>query len=242
MAIALGSSSATLLDGVNYVLKKAKLIHGDASALTSLTDPARQLWIDQIVESWNVVVEELYSNTGLALPKAIAEDTITLASGTRAYQLNSSLNILLWPLLDETNGQYIYEYEEGYIDLVQDQPVPSDYTGLPNYAVIRPTDGYLYLDRIPSSSEDGLVYKYRYEKDISLSAYDDTFPFSNSVFRALVPAVNERFRLDHENEFSQGTYDRSMGQAARYLTQLAPRNAYLTRQYGYAGIFQPFNE
>lgn len=48
----------TLLNGVNEVFKRIKLIQGDAAALTSLTDSARQHSIDLAIQIWNEVVDE----------------------------------------------------------------------------------------------------------------------------------------------------------------------------------------
>jgi len=217
----------TLLQGVNELLKLAKLIQGDSGLLTSLTDSPRQVWVDNAVQAWNVVVEELYSTTSVPQPKELAENTITLVTDTRAYQLQSDLVLLHWPFLDETNGQYIEEAPGGYLKLVESQPVPADFTGLPLYGAIRPTDSFLYLDRIPTASENGLIYKYRYDKDVSLSLAADVFPFSDTVFRALVPAATELFNLYHRREMSDAVYRVSMGRAARNLTQTPQRTSWL---------------
>lgn len=242
MVIALGSSDATLLDGVNYVLKKARLIQGDSGELTSLSDSPRQVWIDQIVQAWNETVEELYSVTGTPMPKELAEATITLVTDDRDYALASNLNILYWPFLNETNGQYIHESTGGYLALVARQPIPADYTGLPIYGTIRPTDGELYLDRIPTSSENGLVYKYRYDKDLSLSAVTDNFPFKNNIFRALVPAVTEIFNIYHRREFNDSLYSTSMGRAARLLSQKPIKTSYLPAKISMDnGVMNPFD-
>ena len=233
----------TLLNGVNEVLKKAKLIQGDSGLLTTLSDSPRQIWIDNAVQAWNEVVEELYSAISKPMPKELAEDTITLATNDRDYSLASGLVTLHFPLMDETNGQKIYEYEDGYLNLVASQPIPANFTGLPLYAVIRPTDGLLYLDRLPTASENGLVYKYRYDKDISMSAAADTVPFNDTVFRALVPAVAELFNFYHRREFNEGIWKVSMGRAARALTGTTPRASYLpakVRHSAMSGVAYPF--
>lgn len=237
--------SKTLLNGVNEVLKKAKLIQGDSGSLTSLTDSPRQVWVDTAVQCLNEIMEELYSITEVPMPKELAESTITLATNDRDYALASDMVTLHFPLLDETNGQYIREYDGGYLNLVADQPVPANYTGLPLYAAIRPTDGELYLDRIPSSSENGLIYKYRYDKDISLSTAAATFPFSDTVFRALIPAAAELFNYYHRKEFAEGVYKVSMGRAARLLTNKQPRTSWSPGKFHnsrLAGVAYPFDE
>lgn len=232
----------TLLNGVNEVLKKAKLIQGDSGLLTSLTDSARQLWIDNAIQAWNETIEELYSVASEPMPKELAENTITLATNDRDYALQSDLVILHWPFLDETTGQKIYEWKGDYLSLTNSQTIPANYTGLPRYGVIRPTDGELYLDYIPTSQENGLIYKYRYDKDISVSVAADAFPFEDIVFRALVPAVTEIFNLYFRREMSESLYNQSMGRAARNLTKSSPRQSYLpARIRGTPGIAFPFD-
>lgn len=234
-------ANKTLLNGVNEVLKKAKLIQGDSGSLTTLTDSPRQIWVDSAVQAWNEAIEELYTTIEEPLPEVLAEATITLANGDRDYALNV-YNTLYWPFLDETNGQYIYEFNGSYLDMVNSQTVPADYTGLPLYGVIRPTDGQVYLDRIPSATEVGLIYKYRYMKDFSVSTAAATFPFKDSVFRAMVPAVAELFNLIHKHEFQEGIYRMNIARAARLVRGLPPITSYgRSRTGGNGGIFYPYD-
>lgn len=231
----------TLLTGVNDVLTRAKLIQGDSGTLTTLTDSPRQVWINQIIQIWNEVMEELYSTAEITMPKETAEATITLVTNTRAYAL-ATYNTLYWPFRDTTNGEYIYEYPGDYLDLVNSQPIPADYTGLPRYGVIRTTDGYLYLDYIPTSNENGLVYTYDYDKDISMSAAADTFPFRDEVYRALVPVVAGLLRVENRSE-SMPAFHENMGRAARLLSDVTPRTHYgRSRPYGGTGPGNPYAE
>jgi hypothetical protein len=231
----------TLLNGVNEVLKRANLIQGDSGALTTLTDSARQVWIDNIVQIWNEVMEQLYETAQKPMPQELAEGSLTLVTNTRAYAL-STFNKLYFPLHDTTNGQYIYDGGD-YLDLVTSQSVPADYTGLPLYAVIRPTDKQLYLDRIPTATENGLVYTYRYDKDLSVSAAADTFPFDDSVFRALVPAVKEVHMMNDKREFNDGMFKMSMARAAALLTGNVQRTSYgKSRGHSTEGVMFPFED
>ena len=232
----------TLLNGVNEVFKKAALIQGDSGTLSSLTDSPRQNWIDQVVQAWNEVMEQLYETAQLPMPKELGEATLTLATNDRDYALNT-FNKLYFPLHDTTNGQFIYEYQGSYLDLVNSQLVPADYTGLPYFAVIRPTDKQLYLDRIPTANENGLQYTYRYDKDISLSAAASEFPFDDAVFRALVPAVKEYFFMNDKREFNEGVFKISMGRASSLLTGNVQRTRYgKTRAHDTTGVMYPFED
>ncbi len=49
----------TLLQAVNAILKRTAIVAGDAGALTTLTDSARQVSIDQAVQVINEGVAEL---------------------------------------------------------------------------------------------------------------------------------------------------------------------------------------
>lgn len=217
----------TLLNGVNDVLKRVRIIRGQVGELSTLTDSGRQGWIDIATQAWNESVEQLYETSDIPLPMELGESTITLVTSDRDYALASDLNVLRFPLLDETNGQVIREYPGGYINLVNEQIFPASYTGLPYFAAIRPTDGELYLDRIPTSDENGNVYKYRYDKDVSLSLAADTFPFADAVYRAMVPVVAEVWKREERKEFDDDMYRQNMGRASRLLRQQPMRTSWL---------------
>lgn len=219
---------ATLLNGVNEVLKRTRSL--DVSGeLSSLTDEAKQVYIDLAIQLWNEVIDQLYSVAEIPRPNVLVESTITLATNDRDYALPLDLVQLYFPLLDETNGRYITEYPGGYMQVVRDQPFPANHTGLPIAGAIRPTDGELYLDALPTSNENGLVYKLRYDKDTELTAEADTMPFPDAVFRALVPVVAELWSFEHRNTVNRWTFvrgkwrnpvfDMGMGRACRLVRQ-----------------------
>jgi len=207
---------ATLLQGVNEVLKKVSVIQGDTGALTTLSDSARQVFIDLAVQSWNEAVDQLYSISNQPKPQELAKGSITLATDDRDYAIASDIVQLHWPLLDETNGRQIHEYPGGYMAMIREQQFPSSYTGLPYLGAIDPVDGELYLNSIPTATENGLVYQYWYDKDLSLSLATDTFPFSGAVFRAMVPVVADLWKLEREHEFNGEWSKLNFGRASRF--------------------------
>ena len=220
----------TLLDGVNEILRKKNLVAGDAALLTSLTDSARQSWIDVAVQAINEGIDEVYSITQRSLPNQMVEATITLATSTKAYALPSGLVRLHWPLIDRTHTRFIQEYAGGYeqmllVDLAQ------NFTGLPLFATIRASDGFLVLDRTPTVAENGNVYNYQYDKDTVLSSASDTMPFNNAVFRAMVPVWTQIWeRQKRTQDYDPAMFKMSLGRAARLLTQALPRETYNPRQ------------
>lgn len=218
----------TLLNSINEIFKRTGIIAGDAAALTSLTDSARQRSVDLAIQVINEGIEELYSATSVPMPKEQAESTITLVTSTRSYTLATDLVQMRWPLIDKTNNQYIHEYPGGYNAILEADPEQDD-TGLPRFAAIDPTDGALYLDVAPTANENGRIYTYQYDKDLALSAATDTVPFSDAVFRAMVPAWVQIWTRAMRNEFDEGLFNVSLGRAGRLLTQNQPRQNYNPR-------------
>lgn len=218
----------TLLNAVNEILKRTSIIAGDAGALTSLTDSAKQPAIDQSVQVVNEGIDELYTSSNVPLPNEQAQSTITLATGTRNYSLASDLVQMRYPLIDKTNTQFIFEMPGGYNSILILDPEQDD-TGQPHYAAIRPTDGALYLDRAPTSNENGRIYTYQYDKDMVLDEAADTVPFKDMVFRAMVPAWVQLFKRERQNEFDEGLFRVNIGRASRLLTQKQARSSWSPR-------------
>lgn len=218
----------TLLNAVNEIFKRASLVAGDAGVLTTLTDSARQHWIDKAVQVVNEGNDDLYSTSGTPIPNGQAESTITLVTGTRAYSLAAGAVRLRFPLIDKTNSQFIAEYPGGYNAILLSDPEQDD-TGLPHYGAVRPTDGYLHLDRAPTSADNGKVYTYQYDKDIGMSLAADTVPYKDAVFRAMVPVWVQLFKRDDRGEFDGALYREGVGRAARLMRQVPPRSDYLPR-------------
>ncbi len=218
----------TLLDGVNELFKRANLIQGDAAALTTLTDSARQHPIDIAIQVINEGIDELYTSSHIELPNEQAESTVTLQTGVRSYALNASLTKMIFPLIDKTNTQYIWKFPGTYDDMLQIDPEQDD-TGLPWWGIVSPVDGHLFLNVIPTSEENGHVYTYQYEKDLALAAATDTVPFDNKVFRAMVPAWLQLYKREMRNEFDAALYQMSIGRAAVSLTQIDSRQSYSPR-------------
>ncbi len=218
----------TLLNSVNEILKRTAIVAGDAGLLTTLTDSARQVSIDQAVQVVNEGIDELYSTAEIAHPNQQAESTITLVLATRAYTLASDLIRIRWPMIDKTNTQWLREYPGGYNAELVGDPEQDD-TGQPHYAAIRPTDGKLYLDRAPAAEDVGKVYTYQYDKSLELTVAASTVPFNDTVFRAMVPGWVQLFKRERRNEFDEKLYKLSIGRASRLLTQKQMRTHYNPR-------------
>jgi hypothetical protein len=171
-------------------------------------------------------MDEIYDLTDLPMPKQMGESTITLVTSDRDYSLPSDLTEIQWPLQDETNGQFIYEWEQGYQSLLNSQINPDNFTGLPMYGVISPVDGTLFLDRLPTSVENGRIYKLKYRKDTLIDNQSDTFPFSDTVYRAVRRVVIGLYKADRKKTVDSKLLNISMGRAASLLSQSAKSSTY----------------
>jgi hypothetical protein len=218
----------TLIQAVNELLKRVGMIHGDSGELTTLTSAARQRSVDIAVQVINEGIDELYTTCGLPLPMEQAESTITLVTNDRDYALASDLVQLRWPLIDKTNNQYIFQFPSGYNGILLLDPEQDD-TGLPHFAAISPVNGQLYLDRLPTSAENGNVYTYQYDKDLVLDAVDDEVPFTDIVFRAMIPVWEQLWRRSQQKEFDADLFVVSLGRAARAVTRVQPSDHYSPR-------------
>ena len=221
----------TLLNGVNDVLKKVQIV-SDGSLLTSLSNSGKQTFIDAAVSAWGEAVDQIYSKSRIMRPNAAEEGSITLVADQRTYELECDLVKLSWPLQDRTNGRFVHQYPGGYEELINVLVQPENYTGQPNSGAINPIDGTLYLDTLPTSSEAGDIYTYTYLKDLTLSRASDRFPFSDTVYRALVPVVAEVYRYYQYNKYTTDIAKVNYGRAVRALKQQPDDPAWITRQGG----------
>ena len=108
------------------------------------------------------------------------------------------------------------EYPGGYLKMLADQPVASDWIGDANYWAISPRNEALRLDRTPTAS--GLTYNFAYERRIDLTSTmaTATMPFSDTVCRSLVPAVAELYDRQKKKEFDAGIFRASIVRAYNY--------------------------
>ena len=114
----------TLLNWTNEVLKRTNHLT-ETNLLSTLSDSGKQVFIDTAVQAANEILDDLYTGAGKPLPNILGESSITLVDADRDYALAADLVQLLWPMLDETNGRILAQYEPGYHQLIIDQKFPS---------------------------------------------------------------------------------------------------------------------
>jgi len=231
----------TLLNGVNEVLKKAKALDSQGE-LSSITDSARQMFIDVAIQALNESTDEMFSQAGWSKPKQLKEATITLATNTQHYALKTDLVALRreYGLISEANNHTIQILgDDGYWQIIRGD-LEQDDTGQPNWAAIRPTDGRLFMDRKPDTVANGRIYKYRYDRDLEFDEGCDQFPFSDQVFRQMIPAATELYKFHMQTEFSQSMFDGFLARAVASMRRIPRRTSYAPRRGG-ANITDPMN-
>lgn len=215
--------SKTLLNGINDVLERVGIIDSN-NTLSSLSNLGKQLYIDLAIQIWNETVDDVCNLMGIPHSGETGSASITLVAGTREYDLPSDLVQIRWPLIDQTNGNYIQEYPGGYEQMRTDQQIPADWLGLPYSAAINPTTGDLRLERTPTSTEAGTVYNMLYDKDLVMDAADDTFPFSDAAYRAIMPVVAASWERRKRNDFDREEYLHQLSRALHFVNQINRRS------------------
>lgn len=210
--------SKTLLNGINDLLDRVGILDANGE-LGSLTNQGKQLFIDLGIQIWNETVDEICNMMGQPHPGETGSSTVTLVTDTREYDLPSDLIQIRWPLMDHTNGYYIWEYPGGYEKMRIEQLIPDEWAGLPLYAAINPTTGKLRMDRGPESSQNGLEYNMLYDKDLVMDEASDTFPFSDATYRAVLPVVSELWERRTRNDFDKEEYRKQLSRAVAFANK-----------------------
>lgn len=230
----------TLINGVNDVLKRTGVIQGQSQEFATLTSTNRQQSIDIAVQVWNETIDSVFSKTKQPLTRETEIRDIVLANGVREYKLPSNLVQIRWPLIDEDNTQYITEYPGGYEQLRIDLSLQNDPTGLPLLGAINTSNNLLSLDRTPTSTQAGRVYKLFYDRDTVMAEAADRFPFDDIVYRAMIPAVAHIWREAKQKPFDAGERDRALAIAMRYLRQSQPPEQWTPIRPGGRNETDPF--
>lgn len=233
-------------EAVNDSMKRVGLIAGDVKAIgTSSGATASEIFqanseiqhgVDMMVQMWQEATNEVFS---LALvPTLVATATIDLVTSQREYALPSDFERVAGVDANEqvvraaTSVRVIPEYPGGYLQMLADQPMATQWTGEPGYYAISPSNAattMIRFDTDPTSSENGWYYYLPYERTISLTVTQatQTMPYSDTVTRALVPVVSEMFERHRKKEFDASVFRASLVRALTMANTHPP-----TRRYG----------
>ena len=221
-------STLTLLDVVNDVLRRARVIDSVDEVLTSLTDDPLQVDIDMVVDATNDVIREVYQICEFT-PFETKEGSITLVLDQREYDLPTDIVTMeSEKLVYQDDGSYMLPYPGGYSKMFDDQTIPDNYEGDPNYWAINPVNGKIRVDMKPQAEQVGQEFKFLYAADVHKTLAADTFPFSDSVVRRLIPAITETYNRDSNGDRMFDPVKRltSIGEAVRALTHNPKKSHY----------------
>ena len=226
----------SLLSATNEVLKRVGLIQGDAGELSSLADTPRQHDIDKIGQIWREVCRLLQVID--VFPSEVTEGTLTLATDTREYALPSDFVQMSGEsyehrvFVNALNNYRMFEYRSPAglspdAQMFLDQPDPSDWAGLPYHWALSDRGDFHRVDRTPTSAENGVAYKYRYDTALTLTTAAHTFPFSDSVVQMLIPVVAHFYKVSSEKRTSEAIMALpAWTTAVRFATRNKARDTY----------------
>lgn len=219
--------SRTLLNEVNVILKKSGLIQGSTGELTTLTNDALQVDIDNVVKACNRALLDV-ARAGVDI-NLRTEGTLTLVTATREYVVPTSpvfIEMVSPRMIDETLGQWMEPYPGGYSQLREDQLIPANYTGLPLFWVINPTNNKFRLNTLPTANENGRIYKFIYKTSLLLAVAADVFPLRDDATEALEDCIEQQFNRHRKGQFDQSAYQMSIAMCAQIARQLPQQSRY----------------
>lgn len=191
----------TFLQALNRLLRSESIIRGDDDdvVLFSDTNHAATINLAKIA-----IQNELTHLTAFDfVPYEESQSTITMAEGTRTYILNSKfVRFIGQPVLLKEDGSgnsdnvYIYPYPGGEKDLRISIP---DYQetkgGVSYFYTTGGTSKKIGVFNVPDATEAGTVYRYYYEKDVSVSTETDNIPLiTESEANTFVEIAARRFK------------------------------------------------
>ena len=240
------------MECVNGSLKRAGIVAGDSAELGTGTSTATafqytasgvfsarsdiQHSVDLMLQMWQEVTSEIYSMN--LVPNLLATATITLVTNTREYALPSDFERVAGETYESrvmrsaTQAVTLGEYPGGYLKMLADQPVATDWTGQPNAWAISPRDEALRIDRSPTSDENGTVYNLAYERRVELTSTmaTATMPYSDTVCRSLIPVVAELYNSAKKDKFDAGVFRSSLVRAFNFANKGQDRTRWGVRR------------
>lgn len=229
------AQTITFLAAVNETLKRASIIIGSASELTTFTSSARQTDVDMMLSSWNDVIDQLYSTPGIER-ESLAEGSFTIStSGTdsgREYAVPSDFVSMAGNPINEADSHELKPFPGGFLAMDKARLDPDDFQGQPSWWVLSGINGNIRIDTTPTADENGDIYEFIYNKSINLTGTTDTFPFDDEVVRTLQDAVWQTWTLRRKSkaDFNEATFQASMARAANMMRDGPVMSGYGTRR------------
>ena len=228
------SNNLAFIDAVNETLRRTGVIQGSTGAIVDFSVSAHQREIDAAVQLWNEGLHELY-DFGLFIGE-LATATIVLSANTREYAVPSDFERMAGTpeqqlLRGATNDITLSPYPGGYIGMLNNQLTASDFAGRPTRYALSPNDGAIRVDFDPSGDGATESYNYSYEKEIvftttmsttatgTTATELNTFPFSDTVTRLMVPIVSEFLSRLLKDKFDREAYRKALSSAVGHMNR-----------------------
>jgi hypothetical protein len=236
------------LDGVNRILRTEGVIAGDDDNASSFSDTAHE----NMLNLAKIAVQDSLSDfiSDRSVPFEQAESYITFTTGTRLYSLASDFMRFIDPkpkmykvdvatTIGIADGTFLYSYKGGEKQLRAD---------IFDYQTVRGDPYYFYGEGgttkqigvypVPNSDSNGEIYRYYYDKDVSVSVETDTLPFINeSTAQAFIQSASVWFRalridpIERKQLFPQGIerdseYQNAKSRVIELINQNPPATGY----------------
>lgn len=176
----------TFLEAVNLILRINTFISGDDDDLTSFSDTQHRASLNLAKISIKSSINELVADR--LIPYEETDGNITLSSGTRLYSLPSDFVRFVGPapfflklqgaIGSDSDNQFVYEYPGGEDQLRWHVLDYRSQSGTPQWFYIsNGTSKQIGLYPVPDSDDDGNVYRFPYQKDVTVTNEGDSLPF-----------------------------------------------------------------
>ena len=193
------------LTGVNRLLRIEGILSGDDDNITAFTDDQYSNMVNLAKLAIQYELNDILSDK--EVPYEEATGYITLVSSTREYTLASDfvrMSDTDWFLekvdaatsTGVANGVRIYPWKGGEENLRKNYYQYRTAEGDPNYCYFSGgTSKKLGFFHVPNSNANGDIYRYEYQKNVTVSVETNTIPLINEqAAEAFIAAAGVRFR------------------------------------------------
>lgn len=177
------------LEGVNIVLREGGIIAGDDDEVSAFTDTQHENHVNLAKRAIKRELNDLLSDKNM--PFEEAEGYLTMVSGQRAYALESDfirfsdapafmLEVESASATAASKNRKIYHYIGDEQKIRKELMDYRDILGEPQYFyAINAETHQVGMYPVPNASENGEVYRYWYQKSLTVTTETDNIPVIN---------------------------------------------------------------
>lgn len=176
----------TFLEAVNLILRINTFIAGDDDDLTSFSDTQHRATLNLAKIAVKSTLNELIADR--LIPYEETDGNMTLVGDQRLYDLPSDFVRFVGsaPFFLKLEGaigsdsanQFVYEYPGGEDQLRWHVLDYRSQSGTPQwFYIVNGTSKRIGLYPVPDSDDNGKVYRFPYQKDVTVTTEADSLPF-----------------------------------------------------------------